>query len=580
MPETNIIELLSTCAIRAPGGMDPEGQSIQVILKQHAETQRLAFEFHTPQKISRNSYLQFDIDYSHVQDLKYEISRGDPCLPEFILESVSGECFRFKRGNFKDFFSMSGKDHEQRIRLPIGSFVYHNDMRSNAPESGTFFNDPVRQISVDFLKPDIGEANVFLMSPKLVPADPKLDSVFSYLDFFPCGSAADSELFVTRGANLSLRVTKSEFSESRLPVACELQIVVRQFSERFEMSTAIENGENIIKLPIDFFGQAEISMLLTHMGEEIAKSEVTGVRCFPSRGKICDSIGLSDGANLYRAGLQGGNKLRTIINLNQIRETEGGFHFQPNLDPFQSFKRLNVDWLVSFKSMPKFLQQDPANGFRKGPADLDKFRSLMEWLLKELDNAGVKFVESWNEANVLFEWSDTFENLEEMHSALHEVIVENQLEIKLLTPSSSTWDFGFFEEVCNSSIIENSAGLAMHGYTYAPQNANHYFEELDRILKNGRYPDVPVFMTEIGFRTPAFSLNDQAEYLSLFTLHAAFRDRINCTIWFRFQNSKPENFSSYDQNASSRDTEWSDIGVTMLAQRWPRTTSCLRFFRC
>ena len=171
-------------------------------------------------------------------------------------------------------------------------------------------------------------------------------------------------------------------------------------------------------------------------------------------------------------------------------------------------------------------------------------------LFEAISGCNLFAVEAWNEANVIHEWQDDFETLFKMQRILWETVKAHSPNTLVLSPSSTSWDFKYFRKLFDANILQYCDGLAMHGYSYDPKDFVLLFDQLDATLNDLSFHK-DVFITEIGFRTPAFSNENQALYLALFTLEAFVRDRVKAILWFRYQNPRPEALSDYNQNMSA-----------------------------
>ena len=176
---------------------------------------------------------------------------------------------------------------------------------------------------------------------------------------------------------------------------------------------------------------------------------------------------------------------------------------------------------------------------------------MMIWLIPQLEAVGVKWFESWNEANVIHEWCGSWEEMILMHSSVYKAVKKSNKSSKILSPSSTTWDFDYIQNILESKIAEMSDGIAFHGYTYNPNDAYKLFYKLDNMIEQSSNPKLSLFLTEVGFRYPAFTEKEQAEYFAIFTLYSVFIERIKLIAWFKFQNLFPEDSETYDQNMSN-----------------------------
>lgn len=139
-----------------------------------------------------------------------------------------------------------------------------------------------------------------------------------------------------------------------------------------------------------------------------------------------------------------------------------------------------------------------------------------------------------------------------LHDVTHKSVKAINPDIKVLGGGTHTWDFDFVERFLAGGGGDFCDGVSLHGYTYSPHLYVDYFDRIDALFEKYNLPaDFKAYITEIGFRTPAFSDADQALWLSLFTMEAASRERVGSLLWFRYFNPKPEDLSRYHQRASN-----------------------------
>lgn len=541
------VDLMNDSKVSVPGGHVPEGRRTLVTLKPGQKIARLAITPSHAVAQLRDAVLRFRIRYLDDAEAKLDVLRGDVCFPEIHLEAEDGETYRFKRGNFKDFFKMKSLCESQEIALPLGAFLYNLDMRSNPPESGAFFTKKIRKINFDFLNPLAEETQLEISNLEIAAGEKIFPSVFSFLEFSNAGRAPGTPLFATERPVLSFRVVQSDIVPSlglgsltlswrtvENPDAVSGQIVVGETPTYFEISLPMLGEQNVI-------------FTLSSNKRVIARNATTAVRYVERSPASRSGMGISDGSNFSEIRRLGGEYQRLVFNLNTIRQVGESFEFIKGWDTLTTLQSTPGKWLVSFKVMPKFLRKEEPHAHRLGPNNMDLYRRMMEWLVPKLSAVGVYAIEGWNEANVIHEWCDTFDVMRDMQRCLFEAVKDKSPEIIVLSPSSTSWDFDYFQELSDIGVLDYSDGLAVHGYTYSPESAAMLFERLGDFADKR---DIPVFLTEIGFRTPTFSHKDQASYFALYTLHCFFRDQIRCILWFRFQNEFPESFGAYNQNSS------------------------------
>lgn len=497
---------------------------------------RLSFKFKHPQVINPKSTLSFKFKVLIPGTVAISILEGDLGFPEINFKNVVNEHYRFKRGNFKDFVDVSSLHDWQAVELPIESFIFNIDMKSNADKSKCFWGECITDIYFDFLGVIGADAAILFSAPHIHEKKQICDCVIDDLiDIDFAYNNNSSSCFVSERNPLYLSFLAKHLSWAKFgdTLHCSVRVVSTEFTQNFKLSPT----KKYIRLDVPRKGQDYLLVEVFSSDSLLASGKIPITRS-ASCHEICETLGISDSEMIFDSLNLSGRFRRICMSL------ESAFLYPHNR--LRAEKRSK--WIVSLKHMPKCLAHDPSKGdfYRYGPKSRSEFKNYVVKVVDNLLNAGVSYIEPWNEANVIYEWNDSFEALRVMQEVFYEVT--RGTGIKLLTPSSTTWDFQYFKNLIKYAFHEVCDGIALHGYTYSPLL---YGEYIDKISALSQSINKKIFITEIGFRRPFFSPYEQSLYLTLFSIEAIFSSSVDCCIWFKYMNSSPENLSAYDQNRSS-----------------------------
>ena len=549
------IDILSISDVNIPARGWVSGKRIHIPLNTKYKIQRLSFIFKSPILIPKESDLAFQFFSKTPKLMKPDILKGDQGYPEIQVENVDGTTFRFKRGNFKDFFHFKDAGLKQNVKLPYNAFLYNQDLKKNLNSTDDFFSIKIKKISFDFLANENEEITLEMDNPRFeVSKTENLISIFNLLNVEKINKSGIYPTFLSESSFISLALSKNEICSTIYSKKLTLKWWVKAYNKIHQRGTIeISEEKSYLQLPLLTHGENNLTLEIHYQDKVIAFSELPIVKVYQRSKKACKTLGLSDTANsLQGLNLTGGTYRRLVVDLRSIQKTAKGYKFSLNND-FLSLltgsKKTKI--IIAFKCMPKWLSSSSKPDYhRYGPKDLSEYKLLIKWLINALQSANVWAIEPWNEGNVIHEWNDTLEMLQKIQKVTWSAAKEVPgCKIKILSPSSTSWDFEYFTKLMDAGVYNYCDGLAMHAYTYSPEKHNQLFSRLELFLKSGKR-NLTAYITEVGFRNPAFSHEEQSLYLSLFTLQAFFRPCIQALIWFRYQNFNPESMSHYNQNAS------------------------------
>jgi len=523
-----------------------------------ATVRRLRFEAPKHCQVSRDSALAFTFHSPSSPDLAPDILQGDCGYPELRLINSHGTVYRFKRGNLKDFFDLRQPNTPQRIHLPLASFLYDIDLASNVAEPPDFFTQPLHKVLFDFLPHPQRDIDVCIADVAIEPHAGQVH--FDALELLNVENLQHTPYLpkvVTYEPQLLLSLQLNALGQRLVSAGSVLHWALSEgHAVLAEGQLTLAANKQTLRLDLPRFGGYELSLDIRTHDETIAASQTTLVRAVPAGTFVQSKFGLSDSDQFDKIAVLGGTYERTILNMASVTTFGGRFRFKANgrtlpLAPPPPGRRR----IVSLKGMPKFLSRrsDRPDHHRYGARDWAEYGRMMAWLAGEIAACGGWGIEVWNEASVRHEWSDDLDQLVELHRVAFEAIRAAAPGLVLLSGSTNTWDPAFLRRFMTHGAWAHCDALAVHGYTYAPQHAAQQFDEIEAIcnevsvLKGSPFP---CYVTEIGFRAPAFSLQAQAEQLVRYSLEAASRPTIEALVWFRYMNPRGDITTNYDQHTS------------------------------
>jgi hypothetical protein len=541
------IDLFKECTIKTPGGHQPSGSALEINLPSTIRIARLALTFKDPPILSSDSTLYFTFQERSQGLVKADILRGDIGFPEINIENLDGEYHRMKRGNLKDFLAIEKITEQQEVTIPLSVLIYNVDLKSNACQSPDFWSRPIKKIDFDFLCSP--ESAIRLVLGKLSILPGRIDSV-DLLDLVSVEKAGRPDTFptfVSESQHLSLAFCSRAAS---VHAYNDLELIAN-ISESSGLanldSFSLSKGKTYRQFTLPALGQHELRLKLLSCSKQIAEASIPVVRTIKTSSRI-PKLGISDSALFGESLILGGTLRRMVVSLKWFLKRGETFESIPNCRLLEAIPmHPHVDWIIALKEMPKWLSRKPDQHdyHRYAPSSASEYRKFVKYLVQKFISAGVKYLEPWNEANVIHEWNDSLESLLEMQTIFYEET--RGTDLVLLSPSTTTWDFQFFERLRQIGLYKFCDGIALHGYTYEPYMYQEYMRQSEDLH---RKTGLPLYVTEIGFRFPTYKLHAQSLFLSLFTIEIFFSRHFLAILWFRYQNHSHETPTSYNQNSS------------------------------
>lgn len=549
---------------RAPGLLEPDPAGPFPIILHPGEPRiaRAAFEGNLP--LRKSSYLEFSMHSPNSPFLRADIIGGDTGFPSVHLVNANGTVFRFARGNLKDFFDISRPNEPQNIRLPLSSFVYDRDLKSNVPLEGEFFEPGLTKLYLDFLRHPEEPIDIVLSDIGYSDSEQGgriLPDVQDLVAFQRTAQAAHFTKFSTRNERMVFALSLTTMGLALDCIGATLSLRLQagdQVVTRAQITLRDETMYQGLSLPRP--GAYILAAEITRPdGALLARSQwpiVRAIKARPDHPHRPTVLGLSDSYCYEQIGITGGTWDRIVVSTRAVQPDGDSFAFEPDADtvpvlsPGQGRKRI-----MAVFSTPKWLSSRPdSSDFQRyAPKDWGRYRDMVGWLAQKAWTSGVTHYEIWNEATALGHWAGSFDEMLRLHQETRDAVRAAQPGMTLLGGCTHSWTFDYLEKFLAAGGAETCDGLALHGYTYQPENYLENFERLEEMMEH-HCPDRPefgVYLSEIGFRTPAFSLDAQADWFTLFTLEVASRNRMEAILWFRYANPRPEISSSYRQDSST-----------------------------
>lgn len=527
---------------------------------------RLTFNLAAGTSLSNYSDLSFDLSEIEPGSISASLTQGDVGLPEVRIVTSAGSVWRFKRGNHKDFFDLQRPGETQRINLPLRYFQFDNDTRNNVSSTEAFTKSEAKSIQFDFLASKTRDISIRLENPALIlrPTPENRLRLFEVARLE--GTLKSITPFYANDGQISFSLVLDQAFFSPLLHKAVLRVLVhdQDGTEAWRREKSIDNLNQFVwlLLPSRGYFSAELSVVC---GDAVLASETVGCGWGVNSGVVRDSImGISDIGFEDAIGLMGGRYQRSIALYRDIALPSqwAPARWTGRVSPLPTCLPIPAqDVIVALKSMPNIIskRKDEADSHRYGPSDFAEFAKYVAFVAEDMSRSGFMFLEPWNEASVRYEWNDDIETLIEVYRTVYVTVKGIDPRIQILPGTTHTFDFAFLERILESGAGRYMDGLAIHGYTYQTAALADDIARVPALLKSfaGRHgnPDsiaeAPIYITEIGFRSPAFSLFDQAKWLSTATLLASCHSSYRGVLWFRMENRYDAGLAEYDQNQST-----------------------------
>ncbi len=547
------------------GAFDAEGHA-RFRLRESPAVQRIAFEPGEPIDLAGFAFLRFGLGLPERPDWRPSILAGDTAMPEVRLTNCDAVTYRFRRGNLKDFFDILRPHETQSVELPLNAFTYDTDINVNSAETAVFASRPLMRIDFDFLADKERAVEVVFERPALVPAGADagfLHSVFDLVEISCHSNVSEFPRFLTEIDETTFRVQLSRLGARLHPGGLVLTWSIRKPDGQADECQISAGGRpDYGTVETEQLGPYDTCLRLRDRltGAPVAETPTTLVRSVSTPPGTLSKLGLSDGAGYEAAACHAGRFQRRPVTLSSFNdplgEGPGAGDIRPSGDPLPVVRaHTGSELIVSVKAMPRSLSREPgrADFYRYPPADLTRLAAFLEHVRDHVAIRGARYYEVWNEASVRHEWLGSMNDLIDLHRVTAEVFAGSGITV--LGCGTHTIDHRFIDRFLNAGGWRHCDGLSLHAYTYQPEGFHSdLLRVIDRLKAQEQAEGMampPLYFTETGFRTPAFTERQQAEFLTYFSVVCHACERVRSFLWFRFQNHFPEDPGTYDQTRSA-----------------------------
>lgn len=198
----------------------------------------------------------------------------------------------------------------------------------------------------------------------------------------------------------------------------------------------------------------------------------------------------------------------------------------------------NLHSILHFTYIPQWLSSKPEDkNFGKfPPRDWDAYGQYLEAVVQETKAKGYRLYEMWNEPNPWAYWMGTEEEVVKLAEVTYKAVKKVQPEARVMGPCpfGFTFDFleGFFQRGGGRWIDD----VVLHTYTPIPAD-DHFLpglRKLREMMERHGLGDRHVYITEMGYATPAVSERDTASNLVRVYAYALSED-VKLVVWHMLQ---------------------------------------------
>lgn len=545
--------------IRIPGVSNPalKGPWRFMLPPGLAPNNRPVAYFNASVKLNQSSLLCFTLHSPTSTAMFPDIVRGDFGFPTLFLKNSLGTYYHFARGNLKDFFCIQRPNEPQFIQIPLSAFVYSREIKTNIPDNGCFFDQPISQLSFDFLAHPKEQIDICIEGICFETGHAVKPQSTDLISIERVGQARQLPALSSEIAGMSLGISLNSLGISLGLSNGQAAISLHRRSQVIQsLNVAIAPEAKYVGLKLPFLGHYKLNIEIGKDGESVAHSSLAVCRMLPRLKGPLTILGISDGCCYNEIAAVGGSWDRLPISLLGMKKKNNTYIFDHGVNPLPpSPPSRGRHRIIAPFAMPKWLSHKPDQGDYHcyGASNWKEYEKLVAALLNEALDSGVTHYEVWNEASSTGSWKDDMASLIQLHQVTYETVKSIAPELVVLGGCTHSWTFDFLRSFFSAGGANYCDGLAVHGYTYQPHDFLKQFDELDNIIHEfcKDRPDFRSHITEIGFRHPTFSLDEQALYMALYALEAASRQTVAAMLYFRFVNTRPELMGTYRQNASA-----------------------------
>lgn len=197
-----------------------------------------------------------------------------------------------------------------------------------------------------------------------------------------------------------------------------------------------------------------------------------------------------------------------------------------------------LDSILHFTYIPQWLSSKPddANFGKYPPRDWDAYGRYLEEVTKQTKANGFTLYEMWNEPNPYAYWLGSEADVVKIAEVTYKAVKKIQPDAKVLGPCPYGFTFDFIETFFKNGGTNWIDDVVLH--TYTPIPADDYFlpgiRKLKELMTQYGLGDRSIYITEMGYSTPAVSERDMASNLVRVYVYG-LSEHVKLIIWHMLQ---------------------------------------------
>ncbi|MEW6355554.1 MAG: hypothetical protein AB1696_04450 [Planctomycetota bacterium] len=227
---------------------------------------------------------------------------------------------------------------------------------------------------------------------------------------------------------------------------------------------------------------------------------------------------------------------RQLMRISTVTKTDGRYQIEgcPPGEPRSKWGAPEQGRIVCFVTMAKWLSSKPdrADFETWSPTSWEEYAKIVEFCVRGAAEAGVHHYEVWNEPVPFAGWMGPMETVVKLHEVTYQSIKKAQPDAVVLGPCPYTFKWDFIENFLKLGGGKWIDQVVIHAYDSAPPDANFAanFRRLRELLGRFGLGDRDIYITEMGYSTPAVTERQQAQYLVRAYVYA-LSERVRVFIW-------------------------------------------------
>lgn len=199
---------------------------------------------------------------------------------------------------------------------------------------------------------------------------------------------------------------------------------------------------------------------------------------------------------------------------------------------------VGLDSILHFTYIPQWLSSKPddRNFGKYPPKDWEAYGRYLEEITKQTKANGFTLYEMWNEPNPYAYWLGSEAEVVKIAEVTYKAVKKIQPDAKVLGPCPFGFTFDFIENFFKNGGTNWIDDVVLH--TYTPIPADDYFLpgilKLKELMAQYGLGDRSIYITEMGYSTPAVSERDMASNLVRVYVYGLSED-VKLVIWHMLQ---------------------------------------------